>query len=106
VAAYLGPRFSWDDLGEVLLLSAHAASRDPGCLGQPALGAAGGDDRSALPGWAEAYAPEVGWALGDGQEQCAPDWDAQEAEERTAGSIESDKKSEGDSQLLGSLGAA
>jgi len=31
--------------------------------------------------WAEAYRPEVGWAIGDGQEHGDdPDWDAQEAE--------------------------
>ena len=31
--------------------------------------------------WAEAYAPEVGWALGDGQEHGDdPAWDAVEAE--------------------------
>jgi starch phosphorylase len=32
--------------------------------------------------WAEAYRPEVGWAIGDGQEHGDdPDWDAKEAEE-------------------------
>jgi starch phosphorylase len=32
--------------------------------------------------WAEAYRPEVGWAIGDGQEHGNhPDWDAREAEE-------------------------
>lgn len=32
--------------------------------------------------WAEAYTPEVGWALGDGQEHNGdPDWDAREADE-------------------------
>ena len=42
----------------------------------------GGLNCSALDGWwAEAYAPEVGWALGDGQEHVEPDWDAREAEE-------------------------
>ena len=31
--------------------------------------------------WAEAYSPEVGWAIGDGQEHGDdPRWDAQEAE--------------------------
>ena len=37
---------------------------------------------SELDGWwAEAYAPEVGWALGDGQEHGDdPAWDAAEAE--------------------------
>jgi starch phosphorylase len=42
----------------------------------------GGLNLSALDGWwAEAYRPEVGWALGDGQEQGDdPAWDAAEAE--------------------------
>jgi len=32
--------------------------------------------------WAEAYRPEIGWAIGDGREHSDdPDWDAQEAEE-------------------------
>ena len=32
--------------------------------------------------WAEAYRPEIGWAIGDGQEHGdAPEWDAQEAEQ-------------------------
>ena len=32
--------------------------------------------------WAEAYRPEIGWAVGDGQEHGKdPDWDAQEAEQ-------------------------
>jgi starch phosphorylase len=32
--------------------------------------------------WAEAYRPEIGWAIGDGQEHGDdPDWDAQEAEQ-------------------------
>ncbi len=32
--------------------------------------------------WAEAYRPEVGWAIGDGQEHDGdPQWDAQEAEQ-------------------------
>jgi len=42
----------------------------------------GGINLSELDGWwAEAYAPEVGWALGDGQEHHDdPAWDAAEAE--------------------------
>jgi starch phosphorylase len=42
----------------------------------------GGVNLSELDGWwAEAYAPEVGWALGDGQEHHDdPAWDAAEAE--------------------------
>jgi starch phosphorylase len=42
----------------------------------------GGINLSELDGWwAEAYAPEVGWALGDGQEHGSdPAWDAAEAE--------------------------
>jgi starch phosphorylase len=42
----------------------------------------GGVNLSELDGWwAEAYAPEVGWALGDGQEHDDdPAWDAAEAE--------------------------
>jgi starch phosphorylase len=42
----------------------------------------GGINLSELDGWwAEAYAPEVGWALGDGQEHGDdPAWDAVEAE--------------------------
>ncbi len=41
----------------------------------------GGVNLSELDGWwAEAYTPEVGWALGDGQEHGDdPDWDAAEA---------------------------
>jgi starch phosphorylase len=41
----------------------------------------GGINLSELDGWwAEAYAPEVGWALGDGQEHGEdPSWDAAEA---------------------------
>jgi starch phosphorylase len=36
---------------------------------------------SELDGWwAEGYAPDAGWALGDGQEHGEPDWDAREAE--------------------------
>jgi starch phosphorylase len=43
----------------------------------------GGLNLSELDGWwAEAYVPEVGWALGDGREHGDdPDWDAQEAHE-------------------------
>ena len=43
----------------------------------------GGINISELDGWwAEAYTPEVGWALGDGKEHDAdPGWDAAEAEE-------------------------
>ncbi|MEP6717147.1 MAG: alpha-glucan family phosphorylase, partial [Terriglobia bacterium] len=43
----------------------------------------GGINLSVLDGWwAEAYAPQVGWALGDGQEHGADEaWDAAEAEE-------------------------
>jgi starch phosphorylase len=42
----------------------------------------GGINLSELDGWwAEAYTPEVGWALGDGQEHGEdPAWDASEAE--------------------------
>jgi starch phosphorylase len=42
----------------------------------------GGINLSELDGWwAEAYVPEVGWALGDGQEHGDdPAWDAAEAE--------------------------
>jgi len=42
----------------------------------------GGINLSELDGWwAEAYTPEVGWALGDGQEHGGdPSWDAVEAE--------------------------
>jgi starch phosphorylase len=42
----------------------------------------GGINLSELDGWwAEAYTPEVGWALGDGQEHGEdPAWDAAEAE--------------------------
>ena len=42
----------------------------------------GGINLSELDGWwAEAYAPEVGWALGDGQEHGDdPAWDAAEAD--------------------------
>jgi starch phosphorylase len=43
----------------------------------------GGINLSVLDGWwAEAYSPEIGWALGDGQEhRDDPAWDAREAEE-------------------------
>jgi glycogen phosphorylase len=43
----------------------------------------GGLNLSELDGWwAEAYAPEVGWALGDGQDHAEdPAWDAHEAEQ-------------------------
>ncbi len=42
----------------------------------------GGLNFSELDGWwAEAYSPEVGWALGDGREHDNdPAWDAAEAE--------------------------
>lgn len=42
----------------------------------------GGLNLSELDGWwAEAYSPQVGWAIGDGGEHDAdPDWDAREAE--------------------------
>jgi len=42
----------------------------------------GGINLSEMDGWwAEAYTPEVGWALGDGQEHHDdPDWDGAEAE--------------------------
>ena len=39
----------------------------------------GGLNLSELDGWwAEAYAPEVGWALGDGRQHFEPDWDETE----------------------------
>ena len=42
----------------------------------------GGLNLSELDGWwAEAYTPEVGWALGDGQTHAEPEWDAHEADE-------------------------
>jgi len=42
----------------------------------------GGLNLSELDGWwAEAYTPEVGWALGDGQTHDEPEWDAVEADE-------------------------
>jgi starch phosphorylase len=41
----------------------------------------GGLNVSSLDGWwAEAYTPETGWALGDGQEHGDPDWDARDAD--------------------------
>jgi starch phosphorylase len=42
----------------------------------------GGLNLSELDGWwAEAYAPEVGWAIGDGREHFDPGWDAVESEQ-------------------------
>lgn len=42
----------------------------------------GGLNLSELDGWwAEAYTPEVGWALGDGQEHTEPEWEGVEAEQ-------------------------
>ncbi len=42
----------------------------------------GGLNLSELDGWwAEAYTPEVGWALGDGQAHAGPEWDDSEAAE-------------------------
>ena len=42
----------------------------------------GGLNLSELDGWwVEAYAPEFGWALGNGEERQDPRWDALEAEE-------------------------
>lgn len=42
----------------------------------------GGLNLSELDGWwAEAYTPEVGWALGDGHEHNEPSWDTREAEQ-------------------------
>ncbi|MCB1742908.1 MAG: alpha-glucan family phosphorylase, partial [Gammaproteobacteria bacterium] len=42
----------------------------------------GGLNLSELDGWwAEAYRPEVGWSLGDGQEHDEPAWDAIEAQQ-------------------------
>ena len=42
----------------------------------------GGLNLSELDGWwAEAYSPEVGWAIGDGREHGSdPSWDASEAD--------------------------
>jgi starch phosphorylase len=42
----------------------------------------GGLNLSELDGWwAEAYSPDVGWALGDGREHDEPGWDAAETEQ-------------------------
>jgi starch phosphorylase len=42
----------------------------------------GGLNLSELDGWwAEAYAPDVGWALGDGREHVEPGWDEAETEQ-------------------------
>jgi starch phosphorylase len=42
----------------------------------------GGLNLSELDGWwAEAYSPEVGWAIGDGRERLDPGWDAVETEQ-------------------------
>lgn len=42
----------------------------------------GGLNLSELDGWwAEAYSPEIGWALGDGKEHSEPGWDSAEAEQ-------------------------
>jgi starch phosphorylase len=42
----------------------------------------GGLNLSELDGWwAEAYAPELGWAIGDGREHYEPGWDAAETEQ-------------------------
>jgi starch phosphorylase len=42
----------------------------------------GGLNLSELDGWwAEAYAPDVGWALGDGREHSEPGWDESETEQ-------------------------
>lgn len=42
----------------------------------------GGLNLSELDGWwAEAYGPEVGWALGDGREHSEAEWDRREAED-------------------------
>jgi starch phosphorylase len=52
-----------------------------GTSGMKVLGN-GGLNRSELDGWwAEAYTPEVGWALGNGEEHWEPGWDAVEAEQ-------------------------
>lgn len=41
----------------------------------------GGLNLSELDGWwAEAYAPDRGWAVGDGREHAEPEWDAVEAD--------------------------
>jgi len=45
----------------------------------------GGLNLSELDGWwAEAYAPDVGWALGDGREHHEPEYDATEAHNYTS----------------------
>ncbi|MES4785971.1 MAG: DUF3417 domain-containing protein, partial [Nitrospiraceae bacterium] len=50
-----------------------------GTSGMKVLGN-GGLNLSELDGWwAEAYSPEVGWALGDSQEHPEPEWDGIEA---------------------------
>jgi starch phosphorylase len=42
----------------------------------------GGLNLSELDGWwAEAYTPDVGWAIGDGQEHSEPGWDSVETEQ-------------------------
>ena len=42
----------------------------------------GGLNLSELDGWwAEAYAPDLGWAIGDGREHLEPGWDAVETEQ-------------------------
>jgi starch phosphorylase len=42
----------------------------------------GGLNLSELDGWwAEAYAPDVGWAIGDGRQHFEPGWDAVETEQ-------------------------
>jgi starch phosphorylase len=42
----------------------------------------GGLNLSELDGWwAEAYSPDVGWALGDGREHAEPEWDGVETEQ-------------------------
>jgi starch phosphorylase len=52
-----------------------------GTSGMKAL-ANGGLNLSELDGWwAEAYTPEAGWALGDGQEHSESGWDSVEAEQ-------------------------
>jgi len=52
-----------------------------GTSGMKVLGN-GGLNLSELDGWwAEAYTPEVGWALGNGEEHWEPGWDAVEAEQ-------------------------
>ena len=42
----------------------------------------GGLNLSEIDGWwAEAYSPEVGWALDDGKEHPEPEWDSAEADQ-------------------------